>query len=403
VPESLCIITPWYPSPSKPFGGAFVRSMALAATPLVDRVTVIHLDEWPLPAGRRVQRQVRGDLTKLTRGRTSRPAPRPSEEGEVVRLPVPVVPKSPYALAAAAATRVLGDYLDGGRLDADIVHAHVGLPAGLAAVRLARPGARVIVTEHATFLSKMLAREDGRRAYGEVLARCSAFLCVSELLRDEVLQAFPEHHQKVHVVPNAVPFEGIPERHEPVRALRRWLYVGSLQERKGVRHLLEAFALCALDDPELRLTFVGGGPQEESLEARVRQLGLDDAVTFVGAVQPDEIFAYYLGHDLLVHPSRYETFGMTVIEAVATGLPVLVTRCGGPEETLGELDGTAGALVDVGEGPVELVAGYRRLAAAIDRLDLHRARQILETRYGYPAIEAALRPHYRPDDAPQEV
>jgi glycosyltransferase involved in cell wall biosynthesis len=403
VAESLWIVTPWYPSPSKPFGGAFVRSMALAAAPLVDETTVLHLDEWPLPAGRRVQRRIRADLTNLTRGRSSRPVPQRSAEGEVVRLPIPVVSKSPYALAADHATRVLGDYLDGGSIDADIVHAHVGLPAGLAAVRLAKPGARVIVTEHATFLSKMLARDDGRRAYGEVIERCSAFLCVSQLLRDEVVAAFPEHRDKVHVVPNAVPFEGIPERHEPVRALRRWLYVGSLQERKGVRHLLEAFALCALDDSELRLTFVGGGPQEGTLAARVEQLGLQDVVTFVGPVQPDEIFAYYLDNELLVHPSRYETFGMTVIEAVATGLPVLVTRCGGPEETLGGLDGAAGELVDVGDGPLELVAGFRRLSSAMDRLDLHRARQVLETRYGYPAIEAALRPYYRPDAAPQEV
>ena len=99
-------------------------------------------------------------------------------------------------------------------------------------------------------------------------------------------------------------------------------------------------------------------------------------------------------HDLLVHPSRWESFGMTVVEAVAAGMPVLVTRCGGPEETLAGIEDAAGELVDVEETPTRrwwpatggCVPGSRT------GLDLARAQRVLAERYGYPAV---ARIHHR--------
>ena len=71
---------------------------------------------------------------------------------------------------------------------------------------------------------------------------------------------------------------------------------------------------------------------------------------------------------------------MTVIEAVAAGMPVLVTRCGGPEETLAGIEEAAGELVDVEESDASLVDGYRRLRDRFpDGLDLARAQRVLAT------------------------
>jgi glycogen(starch) synthase len=91
---------------------------------------------------------------------------------------------------------------------------------------------------------------------------------------------------------------------------------------------------------------------------------------------------------------------MTVVEAVAAGMPVLVTRCGGPEETLAGIVEAAGEMVDVQDGEASLVAGYRRLRERFpDGLDLPRAQRVLDERYGYPAVARA---HHRVwfDDAP---
>jgi glycogen(starch) synthase len=84
---------------------------------------------------------------------------------------------------------------------------------------------------------------------------------------------------------------------------------------------------------------------------------------------------------------------MTVVEAVAAGMPVLVTRCGGPEETLAGIEAAAGELVAVEESDASLVEGYRRLRDRFpDGLDLTRAQQVLNDRYGYPAV---ARIHHR--------
>ena len=380
--ESLTILTPWYPSASKPFGGAFVRTQAMAVRDQIPRIDVIHLDEWPMPHGGRVQSRVRGDLLKMVGAARTRPRGAASSEGNVTRIPIAVVPKSEYAPAAEIAVATLRAALPNGVIESDVVHAHVGLPAGLAAVRLSKPGAVVVVTEHATFLWQMLQHKAGYDLYDEVLSGCSVFVAVSELLRDELVEAFPHHADKIIVVPNVVPFESIPPRPAPVTALKRWLYLGSFQERKGVMHLLEAFALCHVDDPELTLTLVGGGRQADELKERAAALGLSDVVDVRDAVAPDDVYPLYHQHDLLVHASRYETFGMTIVEAIASGMPVLVTACGGPQETLGDLDGAAGELVGVGEGATELVLGYRALRDRFDELDLDHAKQVLGGRYG---------------------
>ncbi|MGJ7442409.1 glycosyltransferase [Aquipuribacter sp. MA13-6] len=284
--------------------------------------------------------------------------------------------------------------LPGGRIDSDVVHGHVGTYGGWVAVQLARPGARVFVTEHATFLDRILAQPAARAMYGQVIDRCTTFFCVSEVLRGKVVTAFPQHEAKVVVVPNAVAVERIPMRPRPVSELRRWLYLGRLLEHKGVRRLLESFAVCALDDPDLELTMVGGGRLLPELRDRAAALGLADRVHLPGPVPHEQVVDLLHDSDLLVHLSTYETFGMTVVEAVASGLPVLVTRSGGPEETLAGVEHLAGATVAVEGGTVEVVRAYRELVRRLPALDLPAAREVMAARYGQQAVATQLMAHY---------
>ena len=164
---------------------------------------------------------------------------------------------------------------------------------------------------------------------------------------------------------------------------------------RSVPELIEAFAIAAKEEPRLRLTVLGTGPLVEPTRARAAELGLGDRVAFHDSVPPQQIFEFLHAHDLLVHPSKGETFGMTVVEAVGSGMPVLVTRCGGPQETLAGLDGVAGLLIDVSEDPEVIVAGYRDLAGRIGRLDPARARAELNERYGAAAVAGRLADVYK--------
>jgi glycogen(starch) synthase len=85
-----------------------------------------------------------------------------------------------------------------------------------------------------------------------------------------------------------------------------------------------------------------------------------------------------------------ETFGMTTVEAVASGLPVLVTASGGPSETLAGIEQIAGEIVPVTDGVGDLLAGYHRLAARLDELDPEVARGTIARRYGPATIARTL-------------
>ena len=149
----------------------------------------------------------------------------------------------------------------------------------------------------------------------------------------------------------------------------RFLYVGWLVELKGVDLLIEAFARTAASSPSM-LEFVGEGPLRGPLEARARDLGVSDRVTFRGWLPQAECARRLRASDCLVLPSLRECGGAVVLEAMASRRPVIATRWGGPVDYV---DDACGILVDPGP-PESFVAG---LAGAMTRLaespDLRRA------------------------------
>ncbi|MFH1145267.1 MAG: glycosyltransferase family 4 protein, partial [Candidatus Eisenbacteria bacterium] len=123
----------------------------------------------------------------------------------------------------------------------------------------------------------------------------------------------------------------------PGRAAARILYVGRLDARKGLEVLLEAFqALSCEAAPSRRphLILVGDGPQRPALERRAAALRLP--VTFAGAVARERLPAFYRDADLFVAPSTGgESFGITLVEAMAAGLPIVGADLRGYRETAG--------------------------------------------------------------------
>jgi len=395
---TLAVTTPWHPTLQRPFAGSFVQATTSAVRPLFSRIHLYNTEDWTGPADPVQARLVNRAYAALTSGPNRRVtfAPRLADEGYwVTEIPTPVTPRRDYAEWAYNHESALRAVLPNGVLEADVVHGHVGIYGGWLARRFARPDARVVVSEHASFLGKILGQPRSRALYTEVVDRADAFLCVSEKLRLELVAAFPGQAAKFQVVPNTVDIAAMPVRPEPVTKLNRWIYIGKVAAAKGVAELIEAFAIAAKDEAELRLTILGSGPLVEPLRARAAELGVAERVAFHDAVPPQRVFEFLHAHDLLVHPSKSETFGMTVVEAVGSGMPVLVTKCGGPQETLAGLEGAAGLLIDVSPDPQVVVDGYRTLAGQADQLDPVRARTELIGRYGADAVARRLAAVYR--------
>lgn len=385
--STLAVVTPWYPAPNKPFQGSFVASMVAAAKPYAQRIEILHHEDWITPRGRltlaRLRRAARGLAAETTRAM-------PVDGAWLSRVPALVQPRQPWARYARDVATSVRQARAGRPLEADVVHAHVGLAGALVAVENARPGARVVVTEHASYLAEVLAQRDAFELYDELVDRADVWTCVSAVLRDQLVDAFPHHADKFELLPNVVDVDGIALRDEPVRSPRRWIYVGSLIERKGPLRLIDAFADCLTRHEGLSLTLVGDGRQREEVHERIAALGLEHLIRVIPPVPPAQVFELLREHDLLVHPSHHETFGMTPVEALATGTPVLVARYRAAEEVLAGALPAAGHLFEIGPGPEEIIAGYEHLVEVFDTVDAFSAREVMRDRYGYEAVGKRL-------------
>ncbi|MDF9803732.1 glycosyltransferase involved in cell wall biosynthesis [Streptomyces sp. HB372] len=388
-PADLAVVTPWYPSPNNPYAGAFVKMTTRSIADNFDRVAILHTEDWSGRADAPLNDAIKITTDRLQERKELVPV-LDTAEGQLLRVPVPLIHRKNYAPWLATQQRALKSALPTGRIEAPIVHAHAGIYGGVLAMRLARPDARIVVTEHATFLNKVFSQPAARSLYRDVLQRADAFLCVSTYLRDQIATEFPELAHKLRIVPNVIDFDAFPSSFERSSDLLSWLYVGRLVKHKGVSELLEAFAAVAEKEPAATLTMVGSGSLEGALRARGQELGLEGRFRIEPPVSPDQVNGLMHQHDLLVHASKIETFGMTIVEAVAAGLPVLVTRSHGPEETLAGIDRQAGALMDVDDDPQVIVDAYWELRSRVGELDLPAARESLLRRYGSAAVSEQL-------------
>src|SRR5688500_1802639 len=160
----------------------------------------------------------------------------------------------------------------------------------------------------------------------------------------------------------------------------RLLGVGHLVPQKGFDVLLRALAICHAGGNRFHLTVVGEGYEEDALRAIAQELGLEPSVTWLGAPERSAMPGIYRAADAFVLASRHESFGVVVIEALASGLPVVATRCGGPEEIV---------TVDVGElaapeDPADLAQAMNRVARR--QFDRSTIRRRFEATYAASAV-----------------
>lgn len=374
----VVVVTPWYPSERHPVWGVFVRDAVVAmGLHHPARITVVHVDGSAAPEGETRESWVE---------RESRP------EADLVVVRVPFSGMVSRAEAMEIHRAALREHASDILARARIVSAHVGGPTAAAVAPLLSRRTRFVITEHATYLKALFDDLSAGLQYRAAMARANRVIAVSDATAAALRWQFPQQAGIVSVVPNPVRFEELPLREQPVRRMRRWLFVGNLVERKGVARLLEAFAdEVASGSDDLTLTIVGDGPQRAELVAEAADRGVSERVRFVGAVEPADVPAYYADHDVLVHLADAETFGITVVEAAATGLPVVVTRSGGPQETMVVPAGAGTcAFVDVDPSADAVRAAVASLRTDVTRDELAQVRGVLRGFYGVERVADLL-------------
>jgi glycosyltransferase involved in cell wall biosynthesis len=321
---------------------------------------------------------------------------------ETVRLPVatPRVAGSQVdaRVAAASAAQALLAWADHPHFRSPtIVHAHVGLPDGVAAIALAeRLGVPLITTEHDSTATARLALPGMREAYLPLLEQGRVLLAVSQSLRNRLAAVLEVDPARIGVVPNVVEVDAFPNGPEfAVREAGELLWVGGRKMGKGTDVLLAAFALLRASRPDLRLRLIGRAPsetEEQRLQGLARDLGVADAVTFEGQAPRATVAAAMARATVFVHPSPGETFGVVAAEALAAGLPVAATPSGGVEEIVGR-DGQFGEIAE-DLGAEALAAAVARVLDNSARFDAGRMRASVVERYGPDTVATQLRERY---------
>lgn len=176
-----------------------------------------------------------------------------------------------------------------------------------------------------------------------VWRRAAAVVAISSEHRKLALRCMPE--LDIAVIHNGVDTVAFhPPAAVDTRRPLTFLCVGRLVERKGHRYLLEAFArLRRRSTVPLRLAFAGQGEIEGALRAQAERLGIAGEVRFLGYVARGDIAAVYREADVFVLASQNEGMSIALLEAMASGLPVIVTRAGGTAELVE--DGVNGLIV----------------------------------------------------------
>ncbi|MFB7762190.1 glycosyltransferase family 4 protein [Streptomyces xiamenensis] len=252
-----------------------------------------------------------------------------------------------------------------GTVDADVV---IGTRAGLN-IHLARqaPDRVVKVAQEHLTLDSHPSRM--RTAMRRVYHRLNGITTVTEADAASYRRKMRLPRVRVEALPNSVPQPVLPPADGRARVV---IAAGRLHRVKRYDRLIESWALLAERFPDWQLRIYGHGPERDRLRQRIDELALNDQVFLMGPATPLE--AEWVKGSIAVMTSEFESFGMTIVEAMRCGLPVVSTDCpNGPREIIE--DGVDGLLVPVGD-PRALAAGLERLMAD-EALRQHMGRQAL--------------------------
>jgi glycosyltransferase involved in cell wall biosynthesis len=203
------------------------------------------------------------------------------------------------------------------------------------------------LTKHPFFRRKIIA-PILRKVESIALKNSRSILTISEYYRRNLKTWHPEISRPTHVIDGGVntdQFRPAPDRVKARDALglkqsdTLFLAVRRLEPRMGLIDLIDGFQVIASDFPNARLWIGGSGSLREALESRIRIFGLENRARLLGYIPEADLARYYSAADCVVMPSvDLEGFGLTTVESLACGTPVIGTRRGATPEILEPLD-----------------------------------------------------------------
>lgn len=303
-------IPAWYPSPEQPHKGIFVQEHVKSTIKWTNAIVALFEIDNSIKKAVEIteERSDFGEIKLRVQYRRTLPG-----AGKIIY---------PYAFI-----KLMG-YLKKRGLYPEIVQGHVylvGAPLFLAKVIYGR---RVVITEHfSRFVNQGLNWR--HRIFANIIFKTAdEVLPVSVVLEKAIKRYFPKI--KTQVVPNVVDLSLFqPETSK--KNLKQFIAIGSVIPSKGFDRIIEAFEKFTKKMPGFNLIIVGATPDPEyrrELEEQISQAGLRQQVIFKGLFEKDKVAEMLSLSTAHLVASKYETFGITLIESLASGVPVITTPVG---------------------------------------------------------------------------
>ncbi len=365
----ILIVPSWYPTPRNPVSGIFVREQARALG-RSHEIRVLYLDVLP-----RNGRQASRRWTHKE----------PSFTEEYIEVPNrPLVWQFAYLWRMFLALRRLRR-----EFRPDIIHCHVAVPAGWGVAMLRRvTKTPVVMTEHSSEFKSWMKRPGLRWMARRAFAGVNVTIAVSKGQKRLIENTFPGC-VPVTVVPNMVDTTLFsPTSFLSHKEGYRLLFVGLLDtDQKGLHILLDALAqITQKGILSVHLDIVGDGVLRASYESQAHTLGVEEFVTFVGIKTHADIIQLFQRCHAFVLPSLHEALPLVIIEALASGRPVISTRCGGPEFMI---NSSNGLIVEPGHA-ASLADAITHLLNNLGRYDPQAISSDASKLYSREAVTATL-------------
>lgn len=361
----IVIVSSWFPSPDSEVAGVFVRDQAEIIAKQHD---VAVIAPW-----------VRS-LRKIFR-QTSPMAPKLAHFWQPRVLGIPKLEKLTHAMFHRAVKKSFKELLKHwGR--PDIIHAHVVLPGGFAAATLAEEyNIPLILTEHTGPFDLHLKTQWQTNQVAATFRKLSSLVAVSPYLLSQ-LESFQKPKRSA-VIGNVVRDSFFTSTPLPRSSSRmRFVCLSSLNYAKGLDLLVEATRLIQ-DQTEFdfEVLLMSEGRDKKQILNLIKHNKVENVFTFAPPGGRQQVKKYIEQSHALILPSRHETFGLVLAEAMAMGKPVITTKCGGPEFFVTEKDGIIAEMT-----AESLAEAIKTFIKDSDRFDSQEIRRNIVDRFGEQAF-----------------
>jgi len=271
------------------------------------------------------------------------------------------------------------------------IHIHSG-PGGIFLLRKPRKTKVIAIFHHTYWQQKEYIKQQRWKQIfcileKSTLKKVDQIIAVSKDTRNIIIDKYKIPKSKVKYIPNAVKTD----EYFPIRNIDKIpnsiLYVGRLDERKGIKFLVESYKKLTETHPEVKLFIIGKGPYSSFIQDYSKKNNLKN-LRMLGFIPDEELNEWYNKVTCFVCPSIFEGFGITVIEAMSAGTPVIGTNVDGIRTII--QDGHNGYLIDYGN-VTDLVEKLIQVIASDNNQIINNALIKIKSEFSLEAVLESIR------------